>query len=131
MTGIFQKDTSFSATEAQGNYQTLTMYTGDPDLRPEDLIGYSVYYDNGCSIEPKYIEYDGGQYNIVLLGYLPTYDVIFLQLYMNLAESVILNINGKTVTLKYDMDNQGYVSDTSAYQFEYGETYVIKVISIS
>ena len=130
MTGIFQKDTSFSATEAQGNYQTLTMYTGH-DIGTEDLIGYSIYSDNGCGIEPEYIEYDGGQYNIVLLGYLPTYDVIFLQGEALPVESIILNINGKTVTLKYDIDNQGYVSDTSAYQFECDKTYVIKVIPIS
>lgn len=130
MTGIFQKDTSFSATEAQGNYQTLTMYTGH-DIDIENLIGYSIYSDNGCSIEPTYIEYDGVQYTILLLGYLPTYDVIFLQGAALPVESIILNINGKTVTLKYDIDNQSYVSDTSAYQFECDKTYVIKVISIS
>ena len=130
MTGTFQKDTSFSATEAQGNYQTLTMYTGH-DIDIENLIGYRIYSDNGCSIEPEYIEYDGVQYTILLLGYLPTYDVIFLQLDKNLIEAVVLNINGKTVTLKYDIDNQGYVSDTSAYQFECDKTYVIKVISVS
>lgn len=125
-----------AATEAQEDYQTFTLYTGDPGYEYD--IGYKYDYINGCILEPNYINLYDNQYEILALLYSPELDIIGLAVDTSSYESgaipyhIYLDINGENVELSINYEVSGYYTcDISAYQFGYNETYTIKVVGLS
>lgn len=139
MTGIFQKDTSFSATEAQATTLTMIAALVNHDNIPGgyiDSFGYNASTSNG-TLSPNTIS-----------GY------TILRLWSNIIHRVqgntdqktspyidffsapsftklIVTINGTQVTFTQDSSAKTVFYASSIYEFECDKTYVIKVISIS
>lgn len=136
MTGTFQKDTSFSATEAQP--KELTLVIGNIKVQFVPMIGYTylVGFDGSTgSLSPNKI----GNYTVssIFSLLMPNSDYAKMQ-YTKMTFSaepsftkLVVTINGTQVTFTQSSTEKTEYIASAVYEFVSGKTYTIKVISIS
>lgn len=144
MTGAFQKDTQFSATAAQAKGQVLTMVAGNGRIGyiPAipliiECLGYNKSPAVG-TLNATSIDYKSSTYQINTLGYITrnaagtvghSTSIIFDT--TPPFTKLVFDINGTKITFTQNSSDKTTYNASTNYIFASGQTYTIKVISIT
>lgn len=144
MTGTFQKDTQFSATAAQAKGQVLTMVAGNGQIayRPAipltiECLGYNKSPVVG-TLNATSIDYKSSTYQIKTLGYITQNAAGTVNRSTRITfdttppfTKLIFDINGTKITFTQNSSDKTIYTASTNYIFASGQTYTIKVISIT